>query len=338
MIEHGRAREDMRSRYTRDGIQRYCARGLTTTARHMMSAGRHLATSFAATLLFLGAFLGGSHAWAGNGSVYAITCPACATAADFVAAAKQQAWNWSNGARLCNSPPSLYSGLYVVSSQTKPLSALINVKGYRSSLHWYGNMCAWGLSITSALGTRMDGTTAGYSDADLQYSEVGLFGNSRELTDLMKPITMDETQGGYSPIGDEVLVDHVSHGVDYALSQRNQFYNAIVPLLAVLQVTWPDGCTAWVTHVAKSGIMWTIVPFSLRNKAGKQIDFNGNVIPNPHPVPGTPTGASIVEPIMPGYLSPYVVFTPDPVPSGTVTVTFPDGSQTQNGIILPPGG
>jgi hypothetical protein len=120
--------------------------------------------------------------------------------------------------------------------------------------------------------------------------------------------------------------------------QRDPNWSNNMDVGAFLKVTWIDGINAVVQRISKTNtVQFAILPGTLRNAAGKRIDSAGNVLQNQNPIPGSPVGGPLTETSMAGSPS-SVTFIPDPLPSGTVTVIWPDGSQSQCEVILPPGG
>jgi hypothetical protein len=284
-------------------------------------------------LLLFASFAVMEEASANQGSVYAIICANCLHVQDFANAAKVQANTWSYRSQKTKpSNASLHSGLYVVSSNVAPLSALIKISGY-----WrYDGLNQWGMFVTAMTPVRMDGTTANYTDADLQYSEVGLFGNSRSATIVTTQVTLPDFSG--DGLNNDALLELLTRGIAYEMAGRDPNWSNNMSVGAFLKVTWIDGTNAVVQRTSKLGtVQFAILPGTLRNKQGKLIDNAGNVLTNQNPIPGNPVGGPFTETSMTGSPS-YVTFIPDNLPSGTATITWPDGTQTQDGVSLPPGG
>lgn len=278
----------------------------------------------------------GTDAWASPGSVYTINCAACSTTADFVTAARQQAWNWSDGIRVCTSPPPLYTGLYIVASQASPLTALINVKGHTQSTPWQGRECVWGLSITYIAAVKMDGTPV-TSDADLVLTEKRLFAQSRSPSPISKPINIDPTYGG-SYINNSALAEDTSSAISNVLYVQRGLNPNSVPVGTVVQVRWADGTKAKFVKITVVGsIQWAYVPGTATDKDGHPIDGSGNIVPNPNPSTATPNGAPDSLGTFPSNSGVFIDVQPAPN-EGFITITQPDGTPFPDTVYTPPGG
>jgi hypothetical protein len=287
-------------------------------------------------LLLFASFAVIEEAAANQGSVYAINCANCLHVQDFANAAQAQANNWDfKIQRTQPSNVSLHTGLYVVSSKVAPLSALIKITGHWVG-HPYNGSYVWGDEVTARTPVRMDGTTANYTDADLGYSEVGLFSNSRSATTVTTKVTLPDFAG--DGINNDALLELLTRGIAYEMIQRDPNWSNNMSVGAFLKVTWIDGTNAVVQRISKTNtVQFVILPGTLRNKLGQLIDTAGNVLTNQNPIPGNPVGGPLTETSMPGSPT-YVTFTPDPNSGGYATVIWPDGSQSVDGIFLPPGG
>ena len=297
-------------------------------------------------------------AWATAGDAFVINCVTCKATSDFVTAAKQAAWSSSYSKLKCDHilPPSFHnsSGTYIVASQSYPLTALVDVRGYVSfAAGGSGYLCNTALHITSATAIDEKGKPI-KSDAEMEHIEGFFWGGTRK-PGPPQSVTIDPNQAS-SPMQIQETFDVVMGGfINNALIKTGVVDLSKIPVGTIIEVKFQDGSKAKFVRgiVTNSLTQWLIVPGTLTNKNGQRINLDGSLAHNTSSVPGTTPSTSYVD-ATPNPTNPYGYF-PNPSPIGVVTVdqlfpisvdsgsasittTWSDGSTSVDTVFMPTGG
>lgn len=298
-------------------------------------------------------------AWANAGDAFVINCASCKTTSDFVTAAKQAAWNSSYSKLKCdhNVTPTYhnYSGTYIVASQSYPLTALVDVRGYADfTAGGAGYLCNTGLRITSATPIDEKGIPI-KSDADLAHIEGFFWGGTRK-PGPPQSVTIDPNKAS-SPMQIQETFDVVMGGfINDALLKMGVVDLSKIPVGTIIEVKFQDGSKAKFVRgiVTNSLTQWVIVPGTLTNSKGQRINLDGSLAQNTHSTPGTMSPNTTYVDATPNPTNPYGYF-PNPSPIGVVTVnqlfpinidsgsasvttTWSDGSTSVDTVFMPDGG
>lgn len=184
------------------------------------------------------------------------------------------------------------TGLFVASSTTAPLSALV-----RSSGTWFqtcGGFCIWTGGTLTAI--QMDGTPL-TSDAQLTTIDQSMFAQLRTASALTAVILVPTDYGG-SYINNSALDEDTNSAISFVLYITRSINPNSVPIGTIVVVKWNDGTTAKFVRVSQSGsFQWAYMPGSARNAQGQPINPDGSIVANPH---STGTGAGSVDPNVTG--------------------------------------